>query len=96
MMKEALNKWLKKRELPEINTEEAKGLCNKLGLEGDKYDSCIALVWQTEKGDVSGPEFLAGLSVITGKEPEEVVETLREVMIIREVRRNGQSASNGM
>lgn len=76
-MRKAMQDWLKKRKLPEINPDDIQGLCNKLGLEGDKHDGCLALVWQMEKGDINETEFLGGLSVIAGKEPEEVAGVLK-------------------
>lgn len=76
-MKESLNRWLHKQGNLEINSPEINSLCDSLGLTGDKIDSFYALVWQMEKGDINEAEFTAGLSVITEKEPEEVMGVLK-------------------
>ena len=78
-MKKALQDWLKKRGMPEIDVDNAQSLCSKLGLEGDKYDGCVALVWQLEKGDISEVEFTVGLGIIADKEPKEVAGMLKGV-----------------
>lgn len=78
-MRKALQKWLKKRELPEIDAELAQVLCSKLGLEGEKVDSCLAFVYQFEKGDINQVDFTTGLCMLSGKKPEEVMGMLKGV-----------------
>lgn len=74
-MREALNRWLKKQNVS-LSADTAHSLCNSLGLDGERVDECLGLVYQFEKGDIDQADFTGGLCVLTGKEPEEVAEVL--------------------
>ena len=60
-----------------MSVDTAYSLCNSLGLDGEKVDECLGLCYQLEKGDISQADFTSGLSLLTGKKPEEVLEMLR-------------------
>lgn len=77
-MKEALNKWLKKQNI-NLSTDTAHSLCNNLGLEGDKLDGCYGLVSEFEQNRIDAADLLSGLSLLSGKKPEEVGEILRGI-----------------
>lgn len=78
MMKEALEKWLNKFQIA-FNPEEAKALCGKLGLDNEKTDGCYMLVANLEAGRINEADFTVGLATLTDKEPDEVVEVLKNI-----------------
>lgn len=75
-MKEAMQKWLKRHQIT-FSTDTANSICSSLGLDGEKVDECLGLCYQLEKGDINEADFTGGLSLLTGKKPEEVMEVLR-------------------
>lgn len=77
-MREALNRWLKKQGI-ELSADTAHSLCNSLGLDGDKVDSCLGLCYQLEKGEINEADFTGGLCVLASKKPEEVAKLLSKV-----------------
>lgn len=75
MMKDALGKWLEKQGV-EVGIDTAKSICDNLGLDSEKKDACLGLVYRFEKGEVDEPEFMQGLLLLSGKSPEEVMGIL--------------------
>lgn len=75
-MKQAMEKWLNRHQIT-FSIDTAHSLCNSLGLDGENVDECLGLCYQLEKGNIDNGEFTAGLSLLTGKKPEEVAEVLR-------------------
>ena len=75
-MREALDKWLKKQNI-EMSIDAAHSLCSSLELDGEKVDECLGLCYQLEKGSINRADFINGLSLLTGKKPEEVAEMLK-------------------
>lgn len=77
-MKKAMQKWLKRHQMT-FSVDTANSLCNRFGLDTEKMDGCYMLVADLEADRITQEEFTAGLSVLTGKEPEEVLGILKGV-----------------
>lgn len=77
-MREALNRWLKKQGV-DLAVDTAHSLCDSLGLDGEKIDSCLGLCYQLEKGEINEADFTGGLCVLTSKKPEEVAKILKNI-----------------
>lgn len=75
MMRQQLDKWLKRQKI-DLSVDTAHSICSSLGLEGEKLDGCYMLVADLEQGRIGNSEFTAGISVLTGKEPEEIMRAL--------------------
>ncbi|MBA7537515.1 hypothetical protein ES705_29784 [subsurface metagenome] len=75
-MKNAMQKWLERHRMT-FSVDTANSLCNRFGLDTEKMDGCYMLVADLEADRITQEEFTAGLSVLTGKEPEEVLGILK-------------------
>jgi len=73
-----MQKWLNKHKIA-FNPEEAKSLCDNLGLQGEKTDGCYMLVANLEANKINEAEFTVGLATLMGKEPEEVMGVLKGI-----------------
>lgn len=80
-MKKAMQKWLKRHQMT-FSVDTANSLCNRFGLDTEKMDGCYMLVADLEADRITHEEFTAGLSVLTGKEPEEVMGILKGIKAV--------------
>jgi hypothetical protein len=64
-----------------FSVDTANSLCNRFGLDTEKMDGCYMLVADLEANRITQEEFTAGLSVLTGKEPEEVLGILKGIEV---------------
>jgi hypothetical protein len=64
-----------------FDIDTAHLICDNLGLDGEKVDACFGLCSQLEKAEINDADFTVGLSTLSGKKPEEVVNVLKGIKV---------------
>lgn len=77
-MRQAMEQWLRKHQM-NFSIDLIQSLCDKLELDEEKKDGCRMLAIDLEQDRITEPEFTAGLSVLMGKKPEEVMEMVKNI-----------------
>ena len=76
-MQQALSNWLKKKDM-DVDIAAANALCKRLKLDDDKTEGCIRLATDFELDRIDDKDFMMGLSILSGKHPEELAKIIKE------------------